>query len=578
MKPKPYNRRIKHISLKEYNNKDIFSSDTIAYSYTGNLPDMDFAANLLSDQNKYYSQCIINTALAGSIIWVKTHFKQLSTIQEKTNKFLHAKKEDNVILPCPKTNQFILIPLKIQRKIPLDQTVLDKETFVQIFDQVVRKRLIQNKILEEQESQYLVKQPSKFAIYLKRNYKNEWTEINWLEDKKTGKPLKWSVSIEKRGNLDYNAMLAIKIVVNQSELGKRTFMASLRINPSSKNLHNIDLFDVSINDLDNGAAIGKELLKKIFEANLLTYFDKKRATHLEDMQESSKPYEAYKTTYLTIAHSNIQRLIPKLRSKIGITAYTIDLKTMCPTDILVPHLNSCFRNRFHEKYKACDDMNIRLKTMQEISVGTFRYSLGFVIQNHKDKYAISVYGKDFYQHLSKIASVSRHEKLTDLPPSKIRHLEELKEIENDKHTLRLEITLWGWEQIHTKGYYGFLDKIKQLILRQDLKLKNKAINLTCKYKKCNKERLLVNYLENHVELLCPICNITTSYSHEEIDKDPENSDIQYLKELKIEVNKDLDTIEEDMEKELGHSNGFAILKNDIKPKKLTKQSKLIDFG
>ena len=74
--------------------------------------------------------------------------------------------------------------------------------------------------------QYIVKQPSKFKIYLKRNWKHEWTELKWLDKK-------WSVSIERRDSLDYNAMLSIKIVVNQSELGKRTFMASFRINPQA---------------------------------------------------------------------------------------------------------------------------------------------------------------------------------------------------------------------------------------------------------------------------------------------------------------------------------------------------------
>lgn len=606
MMSRPYNRRLRHDLLKEYNNKDIFTSDTIAYSYTGNLPDMDFAANLLSEQNKYYSQCIINTALAGSIIWVKTHFQKLSTIQEKINKYLHAKKEDKITLPCPKTNQFILIPLKILRKIPLDQRIVDKEAFTQIFDQTVRKRLLMNNIVKETKAEpliitkpngktihdtklttYEVIQPSKFEIYLKRNYKHEWTEVEWLEDKITTKPLKWSVSIEKRSDLDYNAMLSIKIVVDQSELGKRTLMASLRINPSSKNLHNIDLFEVSINDLDKGAEIGKILLEKLFKANLLTYFDKKRATHLEDFQEASKPYEAYKTTYLTIAHSNIQRLIPKLRPKLGIAAYTIDMKTLCPTDILIPHLHSWFRNRFHEIYKGCKDMNNRLQKMQEISVGGFRYSLGFAIQNKKDKYAIAIYGKDFYQHLSKIVRVSKHEKLTDLPPTKIRHLEELKEIENDKHTLRLEITLFGWKQIHTKGYYGFLDKLKQLILRADLRLKNKSINLDCKIQKCRKQeknQLLVNYLENHVELTCPTCGDTTSYSHTEINKNPELSDIKTLKEMEIKINKEIDIIEKEIEKELGHSNGFAIPNSDKKAKtdrktdKLTKLTKSLDYG
>ncbi|MFW9854606.1 MAG: hypothetical protein ACFFFG_06080 [Candidatus Thorarchaeota archaeon] len=571
MIPRPYKRRIKHDTLKEYKNRDKFTSDGFSFIYSGNLPDMDFSADLLSQQNKYYSQAITNIALTASIIWAKTHYTNLTTINEKINNYLTAKKEDQITLPCPKTNKYVLVPFKIQRKIPLDTTQIDHETFVQLFDLTLRHKLIKNKILIKQDNKYIVNDTSKFKSYLKRNYKYEWIEIDWLKRK-------WSVSIEKGASLDYNATLANKITVDETQLGKRTFECGLRLNPSSKNLHNIDLFKTSVDELDENSAIGKILLEKLFESNLLTYFAKKRATHKEDLQSASKPYDGYKITYLTLAHSNIQRKIPQLRPKLSIVAYTLDLNTLSSTTKLVPHLNGLFRARLNDIYNQIEDMGERIQKMLSVNVSTNRFSLGFNINYYEDKFTISIYGKDFYQHLSKIKRVSNHEKLEDLPLQKIRHLEELKELENDRHKLRIELTIRGWEQIHTKAYYQYLDQIKHLILRQDLALYNENINLHCPIKKCQKQPFKIFYLENHIELMCPKCHTTHKYDYNEIKNNTQHSELKKLTELEIQANKELDSIERKIENATGKPNGLSRNNGEIKEDEQSKQTKLTDFG
>ncbi len=46
----------------------------------------------------------------------------------------------------------------------------------------------------------------------------------------------------------------------------------------------------------------------------------------------------------------------------------------------------------------------------------------------------------------------------------------MKDIQDESHTLRIEITIRGWEQIHTKSFYRYLDEIEKLIRKVDLEL------------------------------------------------------------------------------------------------------------
>ncbi len=108
--PKKFSKRITNKKIIKYVNNEKFTCDGFTYAYSVNLPALDFSANLLSDQNKYYSQAIINVGLTASNIWVDTHFKQQSTILRRKKALLTERKEN---LPCPKNNKNVLIPLKI---------------------------------------------------------------------------------------------------------------------------------------------------------------------------------------------------------------------------------------------------------------------------------------------------------------------------------------------------------------------------------------------------------------------------------------------------------------------------------
>ncbi len=265
----------------------------------------------------------------------------------------------------------------------------------------------------KESKQYLVSNKTKFQRELKKLYSHEWTELEWIKNKK------WSISIEKRQSLDYNAMLSLKIVVNQSELGKRTFQCGLRLNPSSKNLYNIDLFSTSVKELDESAYIGKHILKKLFDQSLLTYFDQKRATHIEDITEATEPYEVYKTTYLTLAAHLLKKRMQHLRAKLGINSYTKNIKTVTPVKDLVPILSSTIRDMIQKQYDRIENPLDQLKKMEEINVSVNRFSLGFNINNYAEKFTVSVYGKDYYQYLSKLKRITKHEKMRDLPAKKL---------------------------------------------------------------------------------------------------------------------------------------------------------------
>ena len=54
-----------------------------------------------------------------------------------------------------------------------------------------------------------------------------------------------------------------------------------------------------------------------------------------------------------------------------------------------------------------------------------------------------------------------------IPKLKIQHLRDIKE---EAHTLRIELTLRGWEEIHTKPFYEYLRKQAKEIIRIDSEL------------------------------------------------------------------------------------------------------------
>lgn len=467
--PRKYTKTIKHDCVKEYRNNETFNCDGFSIAYSVNVPQLDFSTKLKSDELKYYSQAILNTSLTASNIFVDTHFSNKQKRKAKKEALLTT---DPTKLPCPKTNKNVLIALKIIPKIDKDTTLIEPELFKLLFDPIMRKQLLTDqkdgkpivlKPIEKIRTAYFVSKTGKFKQKLKKLYKHEWQEIDWF-----GK--KWSVSIEQRQSLDYNAMLSLKILLNYSELGKRTFQASLRLNPSSKNLYNIDLFETSVKALDENTHIGKVLIQELFRQTLLRYFGQKRATHLEDLQKAKEPYEAYNLTYLALTAKILKRRSKQLRAKLGIIAYTKNIKTITPVKELVPILHSTCRDRIQKMYDRIEDPREQLEKMEEINVNSNRFSLGFNINNYKEKYTVSVYGKDYYQYLSKIKRISKHERIKDLPADKLIKIRHLRDIQEEQYTLRIEITIRGWEQIHTKTFFKYLNQIEKLIRKIDLKL------------------------------------------------------------------------------------------------------------
>jgi hypothetical protein len=57
--------------------------------------------------------------------------------------------------------------------------------------------------------------------------------------------------------------------------------------------------------------------------------------------------------------------------------------------------------------------------------------------------------------------------LKELPTKHLIKLRHLKEHEEKSHTLRVEITIRGWERIHTKSFYEYLDRMEEWIRQAD---------------------------------------------------------------------------------------------------------------
>ncbi|MHA2243904.1 MAG: hypothetical protein ACXADY_02955 [Candidatus Hodarchaeales archaeon] len=553
LQPKEYTKAIKHDCVKEYRNNDLFDCDGFNFIYTVNLPLLDFSTKLKSDELKYYSQAILNTSLTASNIWVDTHFTRQETKLAKKEALLTT---DPKKLPCPKSNTNVNIPLKIIPKIDKNTTLIEPELFKLLFDPIMRKQLLTNQkdgkpiVLKPKKkirTAYMVSKRGKFKQKLKKLYKQEWIEIDWFNRQ-------WSVSIETRSNLDYNANLQLRILIHNTELGKRTFTAGLRLNPSSKNLYNLDLFKTSIKELDDNIQIGKILLQKLFKQSMLRYFGQKRATHLEDLQKAQEPYEAYHLTYLALAAKILKRRSAKLRGKLGIVAYTKNIKTITPVKELLPILKSAYHTKMQKLYHNIENPKEQIKKIREYNISQNRFNVGFNINNYGEKYTVSLYPKDYFQYIGKLMRITKDEKLTNISPKKLIKIRHLKKAEEDAHALRIEITIRGWEQIHTKSFYQYLDDVEKMVRKIDLKLST-PIEKPKICKKCQgllipvSKVLLQNkqtkkYVKKGIDALyCELCELI------HLPK----TKAEFIKETREEIIKELDLIETNFELELNDS-------------------------
>jgi hypothetical protein len=57
--------------------------------------------------------------------------------------------------------------------------------------------------------------------------------------------------------------------------------------------------------------------------------------------------------------------------------------------------------------------------------------------------------------------------LKEIPKKPLAKLRHIKEYEDTSKILRLEITIRGWEKIHTQAFYHYLDDLEKLIRKID---------------------------------------------------------------------------------------------------------------
>lgn len=542
MVPRDHKKIISHEPIKEYINRENFDCDGFDYIYSTRFPALDFAANLKSSENRYYSMVIENLSRHASIIFAKTHYSQ-SKFRDFRQK-VYNNEISHKQLPCPKGGKHgtnVLVPLKLTLKLSKDTMKIPEKDIVLIFDEVARNHLINKGVIELMGDVYYVRKRHPYIKALRQSYKHEWFETKWLNRK-------WSISIENRKSLEYNAMLSIKITVGLD----RTFLASLRLNPSSKNLHNLDLFNTNLKELDEGAYIGIRILKRIFNENLdtyiqrdkaekenkettLTFYDQQRATHLEDLKEASKPYEAYKLAYLTIAHKIVSKKMSYLSSKLGIVASAVNIKTHSDIENLIPHLRAIQLKSIHKKYEACPTESERLKKMEELSITSNRFSIGFNINDYKHKTTLSIYGKTYYQYLSKLKRVMNANNLKELPAKQLVKLRHLKEVEVQSHIMRVEITIRGWENIHTRQFYIHLARMVKWIKDRDKDFYFKEQNTMKDCEKCGRE--LIFLTESKSSKLAKKYRRKLEHIEKKLDEKKITEKTAVLKSKKLELTK-----------------------------------------
>jgi len=438
--------------------RNVFT-DSFDYWAGMSLSDLGFSSDLKLNQNKYYTRVILGFGLAASIAKAQSEGKE-----KLIEKYLETDLKD---LPCPKTDSFVVIPMHFQLIIPRGMKTVHKNDLNIAFTDSQIERMSKFKIISKQEKShyYFINKPSRFYETLENNTTDEWIKVEWLDKL-------WSVKIVKFGSEETNATLRLKHGVGyETFLTKREFSSNLRLNPSSKNLYNLQLFETNATDLNNNTELIKTILEKLLEINIISFFTKHSKISMTEIIDSKDKNYLLELNYLAIAYGLFKKRLKSLKAKLGTISHAINV--ILPEELTTDQFIECawrICRDSHEEYYDMVKDNYKMQARKDYNAKHHGMSDGFTWNNFLHHFNLSVYAKNNRQLKNKALRMDKRKGLSQA------FIEQVFKSQNPSNVVRIEITIRGNDNIFDERYYTLLDD-------QLTDFKDMAIDLALAYKR-----------------------------------------------------------------------------------------------
>jgi len=370
-----------------------YDSDGIVLQAYTKLPELEFSSKLLADQNKYYSQAIINAfSLNASINYAKTHKKDYS-------KFFDMPKEN---LPCPKQNTKVKIYLKMRLipKIDYENNLVSKSdidnspTTIQVKGkyQSLRSFLFKQEVIRLQSKNYykildLVKLEKIIEMRIR---KNEFTTLDFNNQV-------WSVEIvnTQTDSINYNATLSINVVVGKN----RMFFANLHINPASDKMINFKSFKIIKDKIKEESHIIKKLVIEFMEkTEYLHKFNHKTNVTIEGLESSPINWLDYSNLILRNCATNLKE-------------FHLTTDITCENPELVVLALEYYSEKFHQEVYLAQTEGKELELRQSLNFSKATRNAGLALINRPQNVSMIAYSKSYNQLADKVKRVGGKNKL-----------------------------------------------------------------------------------------------------------------------------------------------------------------------
>ena len=435
------------------------------------LPRMDFSADLLAYQSKYYSQAILMFSFIYSKLYLDKKIKNRDLFNEKVEDLLD---KDNKFYPIPKDKTSVIVPFSIKRvftpeELKNGKVIKDTELMMCLNEKEIESFIKKEAIVHIPEyNQFFIADNELLLKKMENIKKKSFWFGNWMHRK-----FSFELVSKHRDPASVNATMRIDIRVGgdsrERQIEKFTFKANLRVNPSSREFYNLDLLETSINELNRNGYIIKSLILKalkeyqdpITQEQVLKFFSNRTSTTIQDLQAKEDKYYIHKAQYLVLCFSALKDSLKHLRFKIKTLSITKNIETSLSPEEL--YTLETYLYRLSDKIKteyifSEKNPEIIAKKLRQLKINKHSGSDGHTINNFFRHSALSFYIKNRKQFISKLSRMT-----LDNYSSLVKIVERSKHIKFKENIFRLELTIFDFNAILEDKYYELFEEAVRFI-------------------------------------------------------------------------------------------------------------------
>jgi len=512
----------KIISIRtDFNRKINVDGWTIYASVT--LPKLEFTTELLARQTHYYSQAIENFAAIFTRAYYEQKHKNNQELLQKKLQDMNDKKLSD--LPISKEHTHVVVPFLIRQVFDDSITeIAEEELLMSLHEQEIatlqhkytktytetttdiddrhegiktnyiytkdkRFKITRTTTIKarktsanttypvlhtaiEEETQvlvpfmkndkiyYYVKEQKRFQDKMNNIRKKAFWKGTWMN-----RSFCFQLISKNTDPLKVNATLRIQILVGNKNQYKNVLSAQLRVNPTQRNMYNLDLFKTTINELNDNSFIIKKLMlnaiNKYSHDQKLRFFSNKASVSEEDIKLN--PRYLLQSSYLLICFNNIKQRLTHLRHKIEGLAITENIETKLDQKTLL-----LFEQELYKLSSSIQQSHIFLDTdarkiaykIRRLKMHKHSDSDGFTMNNRESYVALSTYIKNRRQYINKqVRVVERSQNNQAL----VKAVNNALNKKFTKNILRIELTIFRYAEILKDNYYAIFDEYLEAI-------------------------------------------------------------------------------------------------------------------